>query len=118
MKSVMASLCKKYVCQGFLMIGESRPRVPLFLSFRARGTPTIMVRTFITLEELFGTSEAEVRMFITLDGTPEAGEGITVLIKYNTPMGVVPGISCPMGIPPKPLDMVVVSIILACGDHF
>ena len=77
-----------------------------------------MIRTFITLEEIFGASEVEERMFITLYGPPKAGEGIIVLIKYNTPMGVVPIISCPMGIPPKPPDVVVVSIISARGDHF
>ena len=77
-----------------------------------------MVRTFITLEDLFGSSEAEARMFITLDGPPEAVEGIVVLIKYNTPMGDMPGIYCPMGIPQKPLDVVVFSIISTHGDHF
>ena len=76
-----------------------------------------MVRTFITLEDISGASEAEARMFITLDGPPKVGDGIVVLIKYNTPMGVVTGISCPMGIPPKPPDVVIVSIISASGDH-
>ena len=103
--------------QVVLLAREPQLRIPLLLIFHARGTPTIMVRMFITLEEIFDTSETEERMFITLDGTPEAVEGIAVLIKYNTPMGVVPGISCPMGIPPKPLDMVSVSIISSHGDH-
>ena len=76
-----------------------------------------MVRTFITLEYLFNTSEDEARIFITLDRPPKAGEGIVVLIKYNTLMGVVLGISYQMGIPPKPLDVIVVSIISARGDH-
>ena len=40
-----------------------------------------MVRMFITLEEIFDTSETEERMFITLDGTPEVVDGIVVLIK-------------------------------------
>ena len=77
-----------------------------------------MVRTFITLEEILCASEAKARIFITLNGPLEVVEGIVVLIKYNTPMGVVPGISYPMGIHPKHPDMVIVSIILAHGDHF
>ena len=48
-----------------------------------------MVRMFITLEYIFGASEAKARMFITLHGTPEAIEGIFVVINYNTPVGVV-----------------------------
>ena len=100
------------------MVGESWLGIPLFLRFNARGNLTIMVRTFITLEEIFGASVVEARMFITLDGPPQAVEGIVVLIKYNTPMGVVPVISCPMGIPPKPPKVAAVSIISTCGDHF
>ena len=57
----MDSLCEKTISQGVLMIGESRPIVLLFSSFHARGTPTIMVRTLITLEELSGANEAEAR---------------------------------------------------------
>ena len=113
----MVASFEKLVYQGVLLIGEPQLEIPLLLSFHVRGTRTIMVRTFITLEEIFSSYEAEARMFITLDITPKAGEGIAVLIKYNTPMGFVPGISCPMGIPPKPPDVVVVSIISARGDH-
>ena len=113
----MVSLIEKFVHQGVLLVGDPRPRIPLFLSFHARGTPTIMVRTFITLEETFGTNEVRKRIFITLDGPPEALEGIVVLIKYNTPMGVVPVISCPMGIPPKPPNLVAISIISTRGDR-
>ena len=76
-----------------------------------------MVRMFITLEDIFGASEVEERMFITLDGPPDAGEDVVVIIKYNTPMGVVPRISCPMGIYRKPLYVVAVSIISTRGDH-
>ena len=76
-----------------------------------------MVRMLITLEKPFGASDVMERMFITLDGPLEASEGISFLIKYNTPMGAVPGISYLMGIPLKSLDMVAISIILACGDH-
>ena len=99
------------------MVGESWPGIPLFLSFHAKGTPTIIVRTFITLEKPFDANKVMVRMFITLDGPPGAGEGIVFLINYNTPADVVPGISYPMGIPPKPQDVVVVSIISSRGDH-
>ena len=114
----MAASFEKLVYQGVLLVGEPQFRIPLFVSFHDRGTPTIMVRTFITLEEIFGASEADEMMFITLVGPPDDGEGISILLKYNTPMGVVPRISCPMGIPPKPLDVVAVSIISACDDHF
>ena len=113
----MVASSEKIVYQGVLLVGEHRLRIPLLLSFHARGTPTIMVRTFITLEEIFNASEVKERMFNTLYGHHKAIEGIVVLIKYNTPIGVVPGISCPMGIPPKPLDVVVVSINSVCGDH-
>ena len=94
----MAASFKKLVYQCVLLVREPRLGITLLLSFHVRGTPTIMVRMFITLEEIFFANEAEARMFITLDGPPEAGEGIAVLIKYNTPMGVVPGFFCPMGI--------------------
>ena len=113
----MVTLIKKLVYQGVLLVGEPRLGIPLLLSFHARGTPTIMVRMFITLEYLFISSEAEARMFITSDGPHEAVEGIVVLIKYNTPMGVMYGIFCLTGIPPKLVDMVFVSIISARGDH-
>ena len=68
----MATSFENLVYQGVLLVGEPRLRIPLLLSFRARGIPTIMVRTFITLEEIFFANEAEARMFITLDGPLEA----------------------------------------------
>ena len=114
----MPTSFENLVYQGVLLVGELRLGIPLLLSFHARGTPTIMVRTFIALEDIFNASEAEARMFITLYGPPDVVEGIAVVIKYNTPMGAVPRIYCPMGIPPKPPDVVVVSIISAHGDHF
>ena len=114
----MFATIEKLVYQGVLLVGEPQLGIPLLLSFHARGTPAIMVRMFITLEEIFGASVVEARKFITLDGPPQAVEGIVVLIKYNTPMGVVHGISYPMGIPPKPPDVVVVSIISTHGDYF
>ena len=70
----MASFCKKSICQGVLMIGESRPKVPLFLSFHTKGNPTIMVRTFITVEDISNASNVKERMFITVDGPLEASE--------------------------------------------
>ena len=70
----MASFCEKSVCQGVLMIGESQPKVPLFLSFHTRGNPTIMVRMFITVEDISNSSKVKERMFITVDGPLEAGE--------------------------------------------
>ena len=113
----MASSFEKLVYQGVLLVGEPRLGIPLLLSFNARGNPAIMVTKFITFEEVFGASEADEMMFITLVGPPDDGEGISILLKYNTPMGVVPRISRPMGIPPKPPHIVVVSIISTCGDH-
>ena len=113
----MAASFGKLVCQDDLLVGDARPGIPLFQSFHARGSPTIMERKFISLEYPFDTSEIRARMFITLDGPPGDGEGIAVLIKYNTPVGVAPAISCPMGIPPKPPDVVVVSTTSPHGDH-
>ena len=88
-----------------------------FPVFHAKRAPTIMVMMFITLEKFSDTSKVDVRMFITLEIPSDAGEGNVVLIKCNTTAEAVPGISCPMGIPPKPSDVVVVSIISARGDH-
>ena len=82
----MVASIENLVYQGVILVGDPWLRITLLLSFHATGTPTIMVRMFITLEEIFGTGEAEARMFITLDGPPEAIEGIVVVIKYNTPM--------------------------------
>ena len=113
----MVTSIEKLVYQGVLLVGEPRLGIPFLLIFHARGNPTIMVRMFIKLDNPFDACEFMEIIFITLDGTPGAGEGIVVLINYNTPAGAVSGISCPMGIPPKPLDIVVVSIISARGDH-
>ena len=77
-----------------------------------------MVRNIITVEEIFGSSKVKARMFITIDGPPEASESIAVSIDYNTSASTVPGISYLMSIPPKPLNKVAVSIISTRGDHF
>ena len=53
----MVALIEKLVYQGDLLVGEPRLGIPLLLSFHDRGTPIIMVRTFITLEYIFGASE-------------------------------------------------------------
>ena len=89
----------------------------MFISFHSRETPIILVRTFITVEEVSGASKVKERMFITVDGSPKSGERINVLIDYNTSMGTILGISYPMSIPPKPPDRVTVSIISSHGDH-
>ena len=73
---------------------------------------------FITLDKFFDTSKVNVRMFITLEIPSEAGEGNFVLIKCNTPMESVPRVSTPMGIFPKPPDVVALSIITICSVHF
>ena len=88
-----------------------------FPSFCTEKAPSIGVGTFIVLENPSSANEAMERMFITLDGPPRDGEGITVLIDGHTPPGAMPGISCPMSIPPKPPERVVVSIISTRGDH-
>ena len=85
----MVTSIEKLVYQSVLLVGEPRLEITWLLSFHARGTPTIMVRTFITLKDIFCTSEAKERMFIILDGPPKAGEGIVVLINYNTLVLVV-----------------------------
>ena len=113
----MATSFEKLVYQGVLLVGEPQFRIPLFVSFHDRGTPTIMVRTFITLEEIFGSSEDEARMFITLDGPPEAGESVAILIDYNTYRGAVHGLSCPISITPKPPNRVATSITSTRSDH-
>ena len=88
-----------------------------FHGFCIEKAPTIGVGTFIVLEKPSSTSEVVARTFITLNGPPGVGEGITVLIQGHTPADVVSGISCPMGVPPTPPDKVIVSIIPARGDH-
>ena len=89
-----------------------------FLRFHAKKDPTIRVNMFITLEKCSNTSKVGVRMFIILEIPSEVGEGIAVLIKCNTPAEAMPRISCPMGIPLKPPDVVAFSIIIACSIHF
>ena len=64
----MTASFEKLLYQGVLLVVEPWPGIPLLLSFHARGTPTIMVRMFINLEDIFSTNEAEARIFITLDG--------------------------------------------------
>ena len=88
-----------------------------FPDFCTKKAPTIGVGMFIVLEKPSIASKVMERMFITLDGPPEAGEGITILIESHTPVGTVPGISYPMSITPKPPDRVAISIISAHGDR-
>ena len=97
----MVPVFTKLVCRGVFSVGKPWPRVPLFLSFHARGAPTIMLRTFITIENPSGASKVKARMFITVYGPPEDGEGISVLIDCNTPAGFVLGISCLMPLQTK-----------------
>ena len=117
-RSMMAILFEKPVCRGSLVVDERHSKILPFLSFHAKKDPTIRVKMFITLEKCSNTSKFDVRMFITLERPSKACEGIFVLIKCNTLAKVVPGISCPMGIPPKPSDVVAVSIITTCSIHF
>ena len=89
-----------------------------FPDFCTKKDPTIGVGMFIVIEKPSSASKVMERTFITLDGPLEAGEGITILIEGQHPMEVVPRISCPMGIPPNPLDRVAFSIVPTHGDHF
>ena len=106
---------EKIICWGLLLVGEHS--FMHFPDFCTKKAPTIKVGMFIVLEKPSSASKVMERMFITLDGPPEAGEGITVLLESHTLTGTVPGISYPMSIPPKPPNRVMVSIISAHGDH-
>ena len=77
-----------------------------------------MVGTFIVLENPSNVIKVMTRTFIALDGPPKAGEGITVIIEGCALTEAIPGISCPMGNPPKPPDVVASSKAPARGDHF
>ena len=81
----MVSVFVKLVCWGVFSVGKTWPRIPLFLSSHSRGIPTIMVGTFIVLEKTSSVIEVMTRMFIALDGTPKANEGITIIIEGCTP---------------------------------
>ena len=108
---------EKLVCQGLLLVGEHSSTFLNFPGFCTEKAPAIGIGTFIVLDNPSGVSEVMVRMLIALDGPPEAGEGIIVLIEGHTPAEAVPGISFPMGIPPKPPDRVTVSIVSVHGEH-
>ena len=111
-------LFEKPIFRGIIVLDGYHFEILPLLIFHTKKAPTIRVNMFITLEKCSNTSKFDVRMFITLERPYEAGEGIVFLIKCNTLMEAVPRISCPMGITSKPLDVVVVSIIIACGIHF
>ena len=112
----MAFWFEKIIYWGLLLVGQhSSMHFPNFCTKKA---PIIEVGTFIILENPSSASKVMERTFITLNGPPEPGEGIIVLIEGHTPVGTVPRSSCPMSIPPNPPDRVTVSIILACGDHY
>ena len=114
----MFSVFAKSVCRDVFLVGKPWPNIPLFLNYHAKGIPTIMVGTFIVLEEPSNIIEVMTRTFIALDGPPEHSDGITVTIEGCTLAEVVPQISYPMGIPPNPPDGVSSSKAPACGDHF
>ena len=110
-------LFEKPICRVILVADGSHSEIMPFLIFHAKKAPTIRVNMFITLEKCSNTSKFDLRMFITLERPFESCEGIVFLIECNTPTEAVPGISCPMGIPSKPPNVVVVSIIIACSIH-
>ena len=111
----MAIWFENLVCHRLLLVGQhSSMHFPDFCTKKA---PTIRVGMFIVLEKPSSASKVMERMFITLDGPPKVGEGITILIESHTLAGTATGISCPMSITPKPPDRVAVSIISAHGDR-
>ena len=111
----MAFWFEKLIYWGLLLVGQhSSMHFPDFCTKKA---PTIRVGMFIVLENPSSASKVMERMLITLNGPPEVGEGITILIEGHTPVGTMSGSSYPMSIPPKPRDRVAISIILAHGDH-
>ena len=113
----MVSVFVKSVCRSVLSVVKPWPIIPLFLSSHARGIPTIMVGMLIVLENPSSVIEVMTRTFIALDGPPKASEGISVIVKGYTPTRTVPKISCPVNVPPKPLDLVAVCVISVHGDY-
>ena len=112
----MAFWFEKLIYWGLLLVGQHRSMH--FPDFCTKNAPTIRVGMFIVLEKPSCVNKVMDRMFITLDGPLQAGEGITILIEGHTLARTVPGISCSMSIPPKPPDWVMVSIFSKHGDNF
>ena len=112
----MAVWFEKLVFLGVLLVGEHGC---MHFPYSCIGkAPAIGAGKFIVLEKYSNTNEVVSRTFIALDGPPGVGERITVIIEDHTLGKAMPRISCPMGIPPKPSDMVATSKATACGDHF
>ena len=97
----MDSFIENLVYQGFLLISESLSDFLQFPNFHSERAPTIRVGMFNALERISIPSRVSARIFITLDGPSEVGERITIIIKCHTPAKAVPGISCPISIPPN-----------------
>ena len=114
----MVAVFVKSICRSVFSVGKPWPRIPLFLSSHSSGIPTIMVGTFIVLEDPSSVIEVVTRTFIALDGPPEASEGIIVIIEGCTPTEKMSGISCPMEIPSNPPDVIATPKYPAHGDHF
>ena len=115
MRFVIVFWFENLVCCRLLLVGEHSSMH--FLNFYTKKAPTIGVGMFIVLENPSSASKVMERMLMALNGPPEAGEGITILIEGHTLVGTVPGSSYPMSIPPNPRYRVTISIILAHGDH-
>ena len=100
---------EKLVCQGVLLIGKHSSAFLHSHDHLTKDASTIREETVIVLEHPSGFSEVMIKTFILLDEPLEAGEGITVLTEDHTFDDVVPGISCPVGVPPKPSDAITAS---------
>ena len=109
---------KNIVYQGVLLVGKCSCAFLCSHDHFTKDASTIGVETFIVLEDPFGVREVMKGTFIVLDGPAEVSEGIIVSLEGHTPMVIVLGFSCPMDVPPKPLDVVISSKALTRDDHF
>ena len=117
-RSIMVFLLRKSVVRYVLLNEGCCSEIPPFLGLRTEVAPTIRVKMFITLENIYEASKVNVRMFIKLEIPFEAGEGNGVLIKCNTIAEAIPRVLSPMGIPPKPPDVVIDLITTIHNIHF
>ena len=114
----MAIWFENLVCQGVFFIGEHSSTFLCSHDHFIRDMSTIEEETFIVLEDPFSVSMVVTRTFIVLNGPPEDGERVTISIEGHTPSSIVPRFSCPMDVPPKPLDVVTASKSSVHDDHF
>ena len=107
----------KTVCRYFFPVHKPWSRISPLLYPHAKEILAIMVETFISLEMFSSIIKVNTKTFIALDGPADAGEGIIVLTKGHTPVGIIPAFSCPMDVPRKPPDVVTTSKALVHDDY-